>query len=123
VPQRNEVTPKTILFSGSLLLHSRNNNWKWMLKLIHHNVNLVLFDDDAFRSLVKQLSAPPSIGLLTAYNLNMLADVPSQVSHFGFDSNTGTQSHYFDNQKPSQRHNWNVEKEIFTKITERTSKQ
>jgi hypothetical protein len=118
VPERNDLIIHTILFSGSFLLHVKNNNWKWMLKFLHQNINLVLFDDSAFRSLITQLDAPPSIGLLTAYNLNLLTSGLSQVSYFGFDFNTSPQNHYFDNQRPSKRHNWHTEKNIFTQITD-----
>ncbi len=120
VPLREDISPKTVVFSSSLMLYTKNGNWKWMLDYCDRDENIVLLDDSIFRDLVQKLNSPPTAGLLTTANISGLSDDLSQISFLGFDFNTGKQSHYFDNQKPAGRHNWNLEKELFLKITERS---
>ncbi|MGB3209243.1 MAG: glycosyltransferase family 29 protein [Desulforhopalus sp.] len=119
VPLRQDFQPATIIFSSPLMLHTKNGNWKWILKHCNTDQNLVLFDVSVFRDLVQTLHAPPSAGLLAICNIAELSDDLSHIHLQGFDFNTGQRSHYFDNQKPTSRHNWAAEKNVFSKITER----
>jgi hypothetical protein len=120
VPLRQEIRPQTIILSSPLMLHTKNGNWKWMVEYCDRDEQLVLFDASVFRELVQKLNAPPSAGILAACNISELSHDLSCIRFRGFDFNTGRQSHYFDNQKPASRHNWDIEKLIFSKITERS---
>ena len=119
VPMRTDIWPETIIISSPLMLHTKNGNWKWMMEYCDRDEKLVLFDASVFRDLVQRLNAPPSAGLLAAFNISKLSHDLSHIHFLGFDFNTGKQSHYFDNQKPASRHNWGTEKVVFSNITER----
>lgn len=116
VPYRKDIHPKTIVFTGTLLRHIRNGNWKSMLALCDKDINLAIFDNMTFRKLTNMLNAPPSAGILTIYSLHHLDHFFSQVSHFGFSFNNNGQNHLYDKCKASKRHNWTAEKKIFSEL-------
>lgn len=116
VPDRKDIQPQAIVFTGTLLRHMRTGNWKWMISLCDRDVKLALFDDSTFRKLTNMLNAPPSAGILTVQSLNHLPAQLFKINNYGFEFNHGKQNHYFDSTKASDRHNWEEERRLYSEL-------
>ena len=87
--------------------------------------HIAIFDLQRWHCLVRELSAPPSAGLLMIDSLRQAGVDASAMTTFGFSrlennnvmdeaSNNEAANHYRDDAVRSDRHNWSVEATLYT---------
>lgn len=113
---------KALAISGINILQGESGYWTRLVGL-HSYLKLAVFDQANWYSLVKELKAPPSAGLLAISSLASQKNL--EISVFGFTKDDGGASdlgntpgsesgstdgaHYGDTQVASTRHNWPAE--------------
>jgi|GEM_PF-1787341 len=123
---------KAMAISGINIMAGESGYWQ---SLAAHSARLpmAVFSQEHWYSLVAQLQAPPSAGLLTLTSLANTQDL--EIAAFGFSSaaskvstHTGSVdesvrpgAHYGDNNAASSRHNWPAEAKLLQQITQTTS--
>jgi hypothetical protein len=111
----------TIFLSRADLIY-RNRDWKNALKLAHSGAKLAAFPTGFHQSLYKALGGVPSSGIAFCALVKQERGVLRRSSCFGFAfiDQIGPQSssaHYFREARPSFKHQWKREKELFEKLT------
>ena len=98
----------------------------WTQVAMQAVTHIAIFDLQRWHCLVRELSAPPSAGLLMIDSLRQAGVDASAMTTFGFSrlennnvmdeaSNNEAANHYRDDAVRSDRHNWSVEATLYQK--------
>jgi hypothetical protein len=111
----------TIVLSRADLIY-RNRNWKNVLKLARSGAKLSAFPTGFHQGLYKKLGGAPSSGIAFCALVKQERGVLSRSSCFGFAfvdqiGAKRSSAHYFRDARPSFKHQWKGEKEMFDELT------
>ncbi|MCC5980944.1 MAG: glycosyltransferase family 29 protein [Oceanicaulis sp.] len=95
-------------------------NWSYMRQLRGEGANIACFPPDFHRPLLAELRRDASNGLLFCAFVHQLRGRLHPESCFGFaftdQISTESETHYSDNNPPALNHNWQKEREVFTRL-------
>jgi Glycosyltransferase family 29 (sialyltransferase) len=119
----NELSAEsdTIVLSRADLIY-RNRDWKNVLQLAHSGAKLAAFPTGFHQSLYKILGGAPSSGIAFCALVKQERGILLRSSCFGFAfvdqiAPKPSSAHYFRDARPSFKHQWKRERELFDKIT------
>jgi len=99
------------ILSGPMIMHTFSD-WSGVILDVKFGVKLIFPPLCVWRSLVNQLSAPPSAGILMIAWLISILDDPKYLSIAGFDSKNTQYHHASSYYKLGCRHNWGGERSL-----------
>ena len=111
----------TILLSRADLIY-RNRDWKNVLQLACSGAKLSAFPTGFHQGLYKKLGGTPSSGIAFCALVKQERGALLRLSCFGFAfvdqiGAKRTSAHYFRHARPSFKHQWKREKEMFDELT------
>lgn len=112
---------KDIVISGIRAL-DKYNSWGLVRRLISEGHRVCFYPQDLQQQLIRKIRRSPSAGLTTAWIAHKKREKSAKTSCYGFSflDQTGSDSkssHYFEDSKPSGRHEWRKEALVFEEIT------
>jgi len=110
-----QLKAKNIVVSGIAPFDKASLYWQNLANI--KNVLYYTFSKSAWYSLVAQLHAPPSAGLLCLATLMQWRPQHTTVESYGINlQDISVQNHYADKGKRSSRHNWPAEAAIANRL-------
>lgn len=112
---------RDIILSGLRFLNNYTN-WSLVRRLIAQGCRVAVFPTEFQEQLINILRRSPSAGLTVSWIAAKLRPGSSNVSHYGFSfldqiGKNPASAHYFEQVRPTGRHAWSAEAEVFQKIT------
>lgn len=108
----SDQTP--MMLTGNDLLYRPGGIAARLSEAVRTEKAIILTDTDDWSSLVRQLKAPPSAGLLVAKTTRRHHS--GATSFFGFSGGKSEQNHSYDNRGFSRRHNWQEEAALYAEL-------
>lgn len=111
----------TVVLSRADLIY-RNRDWKNVLQLAHSGAKLATFPAGFHQRLYKALGGAPSSGIAFCALAKQERGILLRSSCFGFAfidqiGPKPSSAHYFRDARPSFKHQWKRERELFDKLT------
>lgn len=113
-------TLKWVIISGGDVRYTLQN-WSGAINHLKQDRRIITIPLEVWSSLVKQLQAPPSAGILWLHYLSTHQHLDINIHAYGFDKTDTNHQHYHIGSKsfkPSSRHAWTKEKAYLATLTQ-----